>query len=349
MHNMENQNNCYSVSDLAAKLEVPRTTINDWLKKFDRYIDFEVRGRRKVYTEASLDVLKIISAARDKGLSVADLEKELAAKCAVRPEISPLTDVQEDDSEKPSQEAIAQETLPALANPDIINTLQQVFERCGKDLENQVRSQEHLRRRGFTLVAVLLVLLLIAACATLLLMGQLLTLKESSKALELRLAASKEETQLLRQSTRKEFSAMAAKVEQTGRAGTLAVSELQEKLSIQRLQFEKVLAKLEQADARREKEFRRLEKVLSKSEADNSRLKKELADAVKKFAAAEKSLTGIRTLNNTLKQSNAALIKEISKLKQQNMLLDKKLKEEKSKKTLPAPGAADQKNEEIKK
>ena len=89
---MENQNNFYSVSDLAARLNVPRTTINDWLKKFDRYIDFEMRGRRKVYTDASLDVLKIISSAKDQGMPLADLEKELAAKCAVRPEISPLTE-----------------------------------------------------------------------------------------------------------------------------------------------------------------------------------------------------------------------------------------------------------------
>lgn len=346
---MENQNNCYSVSDLAARLAVPRTTINDWLKKFDRYIDFEVRGRRKVYTEASLDVLKIISAARDKGLSVADLEKELAAKCAVRPEISPLTDGQDDEKETPAQPAPAQETLPALANPDMINTLQQIFERCGKDLENQVRAQEHIRRRGFTLVAVLLVLLLIAACATLLLMGQLLTLKESSKLLETRLAASKEETQQLRQSTQKEFSSMAAKVEQAGRAGANAVSELQEKLSVQRRQFEKVLAKLEQADARREKEFKRLEKAFSKSEAENSRLKRELEAAGKMLAAAEKNLTDVRARNTALKQSNTALTKEISKLKQQNSLLNKKIKKEERKTPATAPKAADKKHEDIKK
>lgn len=328
---MENQNNFYSVSDLATKLNVPRTTINDWLKKFDRYIDFEIRGRRKVYTEASLDVLKIISASKDKGQSIAELEKELAAKCAIRPEISTISDEAEENIE--TQVPQGAENLPSIPTPDIMQALQQAFERCGQDLEKHARAQDHIRRRGFLLVAVLLVLLLGAACATLLLLGQLLTLKESSKTLEMRLAASKEETQLLRKNTQKEFQMMAKKVESAGISGTQAVAALKEKLTAQRQQFDKVLKKLELADLRREKEFRRLEKSLSLSTLENTRLKNELAAAVKMIASAENKLADSQKKYNVLQQKNAVLTRENAALKKQNKTLEKQTKENKNSKT----------------
>ena len=327
---MENQNNVYSVSDLAVQLNVPRTTINDWLKKFDRYIDFEIRGRRKVYTEASLDVLKIICASRDKGQNIAELEKELAAKCAIRPEISTISDEPEENTEMPVQEN--PENLPTLPSPDVLKALQQAFERCGQDLEKHARAQEHIRRRGFLMVAVLLVLLLGGACATLLLLGQLLTLKESSKTLEMRLAASKEETQLLRKNTQKEFQMMAEKVSSAGASGAKAVAELQKKITFQRKQFDKVLKKLEQADQRREKEFRRLEKELSAKTQENNRQKNELTTAVKMIASIEKKLADSQTKYNILQQKNADLIRKNAVLEKQNKALEKKIKENKQQK-----------------
>ena len=334
---MENQNNFYSVSDLAAKLNVPRTTINDWLKKFDRYIDFETRGRRKVYTEASLDVLKIISASKDKGQSIAELEKELAAKCAIRPEISTISDEPEENTETPVSENA--DNLPSIPTPDIMQALQQAFERCGQDLEKHARAQDHIRRRGFLLVSVLLVLLLGAACATLLLLGQLLTLKESSKTLEKRLAASKEETQLLRQNTQKEFQLMAVKVESAGISGAKAVAALQERLTAQRKQFDTVLKKLEQAELRREKEIRRLEKALSVKEQENTNLKTNLDAAVKMIAAVEKKLADSQNKHNILQQKNAVLTRENAALKKQNKTLEKKIKENTNTQTAPVRSA----------
>ena len=346
---MENQNNFYSVSDLAAKLNVPRTTINDWLKKFDRYIDFEIRGRRKVYTEASLDVLKIISASKDKGQSIAELEKELAAKCAVRPEVSTLSDETE---EKPAAVPAAENTenLPAaLPSSDAVQALQQLFERCGKDLENHVRAQDRIRRRGFTLVAVLLVLLLGAACATLLLLGQLLTLKESSKALEMRLAASKEETLLLRKNTQKEFKLMAAKVEASGVSNTQAVSALQEKLTSQRQQFEVLFRKLEQADQRREKALRRVEKLLEDKVQENFRLKNNLDNALKTVSSLEKQLASSQAKYAALQQKNTALAEKNAELDKLNKSLEKKIREEKNKRQSQTAPALSAKSEEIKK
>ena len=54
---MEN-NKTYLVSDLASELNIPRTTVNDWLKIYGPYLESELRGKRKVYPERSLKILQ---------------------------------------------------------------------------------------------------------------------------------------------------------------------------------------------------------------------------------------------------------------------------------------------------
>ena len=126
---------------------------------------------------------------------------------------------------------------------------------------------------------------------------------------------------------------MAKKVESDGISGTRAVAALQEKLTAQRQQFDKVLKKLEQADLRREKEFRRLEKSLSLSTLENTRLKNELTAAVKMIASAEKKLADSQKEYNILKQKNAVLTRENAALKKQTKTLEKQINENKNGKT----------------
>ena len=266
---MGNDGKLYSVSDLAASLGVPRTTVNDWLRKYDRYIDFEMRGRRKVYTDASLQVLRIISSAKDGGTGSSELEAELAARCAVRPEISPLHEEEALPQEAaPSADDESGRNLPAV-NLDVRNFL--------REFEQRENWQAHSRKRGFLIVSVLLVLLLGVSCATLLLLGQLLTLRESSKNLESRLAASRSETKLLREKTEKEFLAIAAKVEAAERSGSEASSEL-------RKSFEAALKRMEETGKFREREIVRLEK-------ENFRLKAELDTAAQLLNSRQNALS----------------------------------------------------------
>ena len=37
----------YSAAALAAALNVPRTTINDWLTRYENYIDVQQNGKRR--------------------------------------------------------------------------------------------------------------------------------------------------------------------------------------------------------------------------------------------------------------------------------------------------------------
>ncbi|MBR4956589.1 MAG: MerR family transcriptional regulator, partial [Lentisphaeria bacterium] len=62
-------NKSYLVSDLAAELNIPRTTVNDWLKIYGPYLESELRGKRKVYPERSLRILQEIKTMRDNGAS----------------------------------------------------------------------------------------------------------------------------------------------------------------------------------------------------------------------------------------------------------------------------------------
>lgn len=76
----------YTVMELAELVGVPRTTINDWLTKYAIYIQSVPQGRRRVYTESALNVLKKIAALRSNGLPLTEIETQLAATCAIQPQ-----------------------------------------------------------------------------------------------------------------------------------------------------------------------------------------------------------------------------------------------------------------------
>ena len=91
----------YTVIELSEALSVPRTTINDWLTRYSQYIDFEMQGRRKIYTDASVEVLKEISNLRNSGLSSFDIEAELSKRHPVRGEPQPATEELKPHAEAP--------------------------------------------------------------------------------------------------------------------------------------------------------------------------------------------------------------------------------------------------------
>jgi DNA-binding transcriptional MerR regulator len=81
-------NGKYTVIELADKLNVPRTTITDWLVRYNSLIGFKVQGKRRIYTDASAEVLMEIRELRDKGLSSFDIEEELMKRHPIHGEFS---------------------------------------------------------------------------------------------------------------------------------------------------------------------------------------------------------------------------------------------------------------------
>lgn len=151
----------YLVSDLASELGVPRTTVNDWLRIYGDYLESDVRGKRKVYPERTLAILKEIKAMRESDQPQNAIEQFLADKYGIRPEpIAPAHEPAKSvDSAAPTPET-AESAAPkseALVRPD--PELRELFQRI---LEQETERRTAARRavRGMFALALALLLLL---------------------------------------------------------------------------------------------------------------------------------------------------------------------------------------------
>ena len=110
--NPENQN-LYSISDLADQVGVPRTTIADWLGKYARFIELQTQGRRRFYTDRTLSVLCKVAELRTAGRSIGDIDGELERIFPVHPTVEPPENANAPEADAPAG-AAAHET----ANPN---------------------------------------------------------------------------------------------------------------------------------------------------------------------------------------------------------------------------------------
>ncbi len=81
-----NEEKKYSVIELSERLNVKRTTVNDWLNRYTMYIESSLQGKRRLYSESALAVLGKIAELRGKGLSSTEIDGELAKLYAVHPQ-----------------------------------------------------------------------------------------------------------------------------------------------------------------------------------------------------------------------------------------------------------------------
>ena len=159
----------YSAAALATELNVPRTTINDWLNRYADYIDTIAVGKRKVYSQESLEVLKTIANLRDNGKSGAEIEQFLAQNHGIRPEVAP-----EVPAEKPAVDSAEDQQLPAApeksSNGENLPALQNI-ERSALELtsfiadlrEQQQKSAQ--RARKVSLLLWVMIVMMLAAFA----------------------------------------------------------------------------------------------------------------------------------------------------------------------------------------
>ncbi|MBU8902827.1 MAG: MerR family transcriptional regulator, partial [Victivallales bacterium] len=81
-------NKTYIIADFVKILDVPRTTLKDWMTRYEEYIEFEIRGRRKIYFESSLLVLKEIAKMRKNGQASSEIILALSCKHPVNVDIA---------------------------------------------------------------------------------------------------------------------------------------------------------------------------------------------------------------------------------------------------------------------
>ena len=127
-----NDKKTYSIVERAEILNVPRTTLNDWLTRFYQYIECETRGKRRVYFDTSLEVLKEISELRNSGMASADIENELAKRHPVHAEIAPPQPEEQEGGEPAAPPPETQEMMP----PVVRQQAEEIGRMLGKELQN---------------------------------------------------------------------------------------------------------------------------------------------------------------------------------------------------------------------
>lgn len=124
----------YSISELAIQLQLPRTTINDWLKTFAPYLEFEMKGKRKEYNTNALEVLKNISLWKNEGKSASAIQKLLEENYGIQGEIT----------EKDTKNTVEQNDITATAQPSDSGELMQVVH---SDLEMLLANVEKMNEK----------------------------------------------------------------------------------------------------------------------------------------------------------------------------------------------------------
>ncbi len=153
----------YTVIELAEVLNVPRTTVTDWLVRYSSYIDYKIQGKRKVYTDASVNVLKEISELRNSGLSSFDIEEELAKRHPVHGEVADKARPEGEESgpgESDNTGLVLRKSMTEMGET-IKNTLVEMNRR----IEEMERMNERSASRANMWFALVVMLFFVLICA----------------------------------------------------------------------------------------------------------------------------------------------------------------------------------------
>ena len=162
---MSEERQMFSVAELVEAVGAPRTTINDWLTRYAKYIDYEMRGKRKVYFLSSVQVLGEIAELRNIGKSGYEIEEELMRRHPLRPEpIGKNGTIPAKEGEE-----VQEETAMALAvqqNAELTRVVQHEFATLAERVNSYDRTGQQLTRRmrwlGFGIFSGFLVMIAIA-------------------------------------------------------------------------------------------------------------------------------------------------------------------------------------------
>ena len=144
---MENRKT-YIIADLVKTLGVARTTLKDWLVRYEEYIEFEIRGHRKIYFDSSLDILKEIAEMRSAGKTAPEIMIELSRKHPINADITHEVGIP-----KIEEPEIEKNHLPIKNNP-LIEALLPIVKQQNEAIHREVnRIVEDTEERFLNLVS----------------------------------------------------------------------------------------------------------------------------------------------------------------------------------------------------
>ncbi len=326
---MEN-NKTYLVSDLASELNIPRTTVNDWLKIYGPYLESELRGKRKVYPERSLKILQEVKAMRDRGDSPNAVEQVLAERYGIRPE--PVIPAQEPEPPENIQPEPAEQTAsPADALVRQDPELKELFQRM---LVQEQERQTAVRRSARRFMTVVLLLLLFLTAGLILLAWHFSLKLTRAEAL----AAQRQQTADQAIAAAAQHLTEIRHLQENARTESAKHASQLEKLTVTldrtRQDYQQETAKLaRELDASKKAADQALQDM-RKDEA--TRRQAEIAELKRAFAASQQAL-----LKQYEAEKAARLQAEVKKTGAETELAElRKKAEELQKKAVPAPTPA---------
>ena len=288
----------YTVIELAETLSVARTTVNDWLARYTQYIDFKMVGRRRVYTDAALAVLREISELRNKGLSGNDIETELAKTHPVRPEPADGAETAKPPAET-SRKTSAGQTPPteefALIAKQQSDELGRIIAESFQNMAERMHNLEHKANRaerkvvlGYGLVFLLLAILLV--------LSVFLFQRQTRTEQQNRSAESRQESAI--QAVDEKTVRLSGSTEELKRG----IGELRQGLSVQQKEFNRALTEMKSARdreiaelkerfaAERKARLEQMEKLAGEKDREISALKEKETQSLQKIRALEQKL-----------------------------------------------------------
>jgi len=314
----------YLASDLAVELELPRSTINDWLVRYADYLEVETRGKRKVYSNRALGILKEISGFRNDGKSSFEIEQLLAARYGIRPEVTApppaVPAAGAPDAEQP-------ESGPPAARPAFERMTLQInteFLKLADRLEEAERGRRRLAQRMWAITAAVIVGLGVVFLVLAFVMYQMFGRVEKK---------NREAAEALNRQSGEQLGKMTVALDGSRRDFEKNIARLKAELAAQRSAFE---AKLQQMEAN---SATRAEAQLLQFKEEFARRQREELQRIEllRNTLHETSLVQLKAVREEARRRQEAAANAAQKQKEFETTLTRKLHEEVARVKPPAP------------
>lgn len=308
----------YSISELAVQLNLPRTTVNDWLKNFASYLEFEMKGKRKEYNQNALNVLKNISHWKNEGKSASAIQKLLEENYGLTGEVAVESPTENTAVTEPAGNTSDSGELMQVVHSDLEMLLANVEQLNAKRIKST-------RRAAWTSVIVMLLIFAGVVAAGYFIYMNMVRMQEHNAAAKLQYAKQISDLQAENKQQLEELNKL-RKLELDKLSSDFDVrnKEFQKEIKIQKDELSQAFKELEKSvSARREAEMLKLREAFA---AEQKATLEKLIAKEKELTAIEKKVEQLQSHAESLRKHTASLQKKTEEL---NVLLKKEQQDKK--------------------
>ena len=319
---MTTENRRFLASDLSQELELPRSTINDWLTRYAEYLESENRGKRRFYSEKSLNILREIAELRNAGKSSFEIEQQLAARYGIRPEVAHPEEPETAVAEAPTAPRDPEEnSASAPGEGETLPMLRPAFDEMSSQFTREFTALAAKFRRmwfaGLAIMAAALLLLLLLGAALWTLHGKFERSKAESTAAMATLTRDGEklsrQLESIRAEQRRETEKLGVMLDRSRADFQRNAERLGSELAEQRKGFEHRIAELS-ADAEKKLQTETLRLKEEFARKQQQELREQAAAYEKKLREAEAGVAAAKGDADRARKENGELRHRLEQL-----------------------------------